>query len=64
MGVNYKLKEARGRKGLTQIQLAEAIGLSTIGYSRKENGIRKFTEEEIKNICQVLEMEVTDIFFN
>ena len=64
MGINYKLKEARHRRGFSQERLAKAIGLSMFGYLRKENGTRNFTEKEIKKICEVLDYEITDIFFN
>jgi len=64
MGVNFKLRGARAEKGFTQGMLAEAIGLSRFGYFQKEKGINSFTEIEIKRICQVLEKNVTDIFFN
>lgn len=64
MGVNFKLRGARAEKGYTQEKLAKAIGLSRFGYIQKEKGINNFTEMEIKKICEVLEKEVTDIFFN
>lgn len=64
MGVNFKLRGARAEKGMSQAKLAEAIGLSRYGYFQKEKGINSFTEIEMKKICQVLEKEVTDIFFN
>lgn len=61
---NWKLKEARSERDLTQEELANIIGLSLYGYQRKENGEGQFTEREMKKICEVLEKEVTDIFFN
>lgn len=64
MKANFKLKEARSIKGLTQGELANKIGLSLYGYQRKENGEGQFTEKEMKQICEILELEVTDIFFN
>lgn len=64
MGINIKLKGARVAKGLTQEEMAEALGLSRWGYVQKENGTYNFTETEIKDICHLLDKEVTDIFFN
>lgn len=64
MKANFKLKEARAIKGLTQEELSKQIGLSTYGYQRKENGEGQFTEKEMQGICKILEREVTDIFFN
>lgn len=64
MKSNFKLKEARAIKGLTQEELAKLIGLSAYGYQRKENGEGQFTEKEMQKICEIFEREVTDIFFN
>jgi DNA-binding XRE family transcriptional regulator len=63
MGENRKLKGARVEKGYSQERLAEAIGMPLVTYKTKENGISVFTEVEIKKICDVLEKNVTDIFF-
>jgi len=60
---NFRLKEARFMKGLTQQQLADMIEMPLITYATKENGKSVFTETEIKKICGVLEREVTEIFF-
>lgn len=61
---NEKLVHARKSKVLTQPELAKRLGLSITGYWRKENGYRSFSEQEIKKICEILEVEPTDIFFN
>ena len=63
MKTNIRLKLARIERELTQQQLADAIGMTQKGYSLRENGKIAFREEEIAKICEVLEMEVTDIFF-
>ena len=63
MGKNYKLKGARVEKGYSQERLADAIGMPLITYQTKENGKSVFTELEISKICEVLEKNVTDIFF-
>jgi len=64
MGENRKLKGARVEKGYSQDRLAEALGMPVVTYRTKENGISVFTEMEIKKICELLEKDVTDIFFN
>jgi len=64
MGENRKLKGARVEKGYSQDRLAEALGMPVVTYRTKENGISVFTEVEIKKICELLEKNVTDIFFN
>jgi putative transcriptional regulator len=63
MKTNMRLKLARIERGLTQQQLADAIGKTQKDYSLRENGKIAFREDEISKICEVLEMEVTDIFF-
>ena len=60
---NFRLKEARYHKSMTQKQLAEAIEMPLITYTLKENGKNPFNEIEIKKICQVLERDVSDLFF-
>ena len=49
-----RLKAERIAKGLTQAQLAKAIGISTNAYWRKENGKRKMSTDELADILQVL----------
>lgn len=61
---NDKLVYARKSKVLSQDALAKKIGISITAYWKKENGHRLFTEPEMKKICEVLEVEPTDIFFN
>ncbi|WP_304402271.1 helix-turn-helix transcriptional regulator [Lactobacillus intestinalis] len=49
-----RLKAERIAKGLTQAQLAKAIGLSTNAYWRKENGQRDIGIKEFLKILKVL----------
>ncbi|WP_409229436.1 helix-turn-helix transcriptional regulator [Gudongella sp. SC589] len=64
MKANFKLKQARAERDMTQQELAQAIGLSLMAYNLKENGKRAFVEEEIAKICTVLDKSADDIFFN
>ena len=62
-----KLKGKRTENGLTQEELAEKTGISSISYCRKENGTREFNCSEISKIIIALrlnEREVMEIFFN
>ena len=64
MRENRKLKGARVEKRLTQEDMSRMLGISRLAYVYKENGRYSFTEQEIKKVCEVLEKEPQDIFFN
>lgn len=59
---NNKLKGARVEKGLTQREVAEKIGISTVSYTRKENGDYEFTQSEMKKICKILNKSLDFLF--
>ena len=60
---NYKLKALRAEYNLKQSDLAEMIGICKATYCRKENGLREFTESDIKKICEIFNKDPKDIFF-
>lgn len=49
-----KLKEARQKKGLTQVQLAKLVGVSINAYVRWEQGVNKPNEENFEKLIEVL----------
>ncbi len=59
---NIKLKRRRLRNGFTQQMLADAIDVSLSTYSKKENGINKFTIDEAFKIAKILKCDIKDIF--
>ncbi len=62
-----ELKVARTRKGFTQEYVASCLGISTVGYSKKERGESGFSPEQITAVARVLEMDqdqVNTIFFD
>jgi transcriptional regulator with XRE-family HTH domain len=62
MAINIRLKAARVAKGLTQLQLAERIGLREIEISRIETG-RSHPGPEIKRrISEVIGRPTFEIF--
>lgn len=61
---NYKLKELRDIKSISQAQLARKLGLSESTYNKKENGISDFTESEIRNIIKIFNCSADNIFFD
>jgi transcriptional regulator with XRE-family HTH domain len=52
----------RDRKGLTQMKLAEAVGISEWEMSRIENGISVPTPEQVDKIATKLEALPTQLF--
>lgn len=48
------IREARKRAGLSQIQLAELVGMDQSGISRIERGERPVTVDMLKAIAQAL----------
>ena len=61
-----KLKDKIAEKGLLNNFIAEKIGINKSTFSLKINGDRKFTIDEFKNLCTLLNIsneERNSIFF-
>lgn len=54
MGIGEKIKAARKQKGLTQKELAEQVGLSTMSIRRYESSKRVCPQPEFLKISKVL----------
>lgn len=59
-----RLKAKRVEKGLTQEDVAKAIGMATATYNHKENGLALFNINEITKILNLLECKFEDIFLH
>lgn len=62
--VKLTLKEIRQRKGYSQIEVAEKVGISHMTYNRLENDIerrRSVKAETIKDIAEMLGVKMEDI---
>lgn len=57
-----KIKEAREKAGLTQSQLAEAIGTTSQNISQYERGLRKPKYETLLKIAKALNVEWYSLF--
>lgn len=57
-----RLKEIRKRKGLTQEQLAELIGMDTVNVSKLELGEHLPKKENIEKLCEALDIEPKELF--
>ncbi len=58
-----ELKAQRVRKGKTQKDIADMLGIRSNTYAKKEAGNIKITVEEFDKICKFLEVEDYNIFF-
>lgn len=62
-GGYHKLRCERMRAGLTQKDMAKALGLSSSNaYCQKESGARRFSVEEAMRIARELDTSVEDLF--
>ena len=58
-----RLKEIRKRKGLSQQQLAELVGMEpTNNISKLESGEQLPKKENLEKICKVLNVDVKELF--
>lgn len=55
------LKSSRLKRGMTQEQAAEAIGISVGGYIKKEQGSRGMNEDFIRKACEVFGVKPEEI---
>lgn len=62
--MNWNYAKLRGRiKEIfgTQEAFAKAIGISSVSLSQRLNNMLEFTQEEIFNSCEVLNIPLTDM---
>jgi transcriptional regulator with XRE-family HTH domain len=55
------LRYWREHRGLSQDQVADAIGISKASVSRVENGITPYTQDVLESYARVLECTVADL---
>lgn len=61
--MEFRLKEVREAKGLTQYQLARMCDLTVNTISNYERGTkRQYSHELIEKFCQILECKPGDLF--
>ena len=61
MNIGNNIKKYRKIKGLTQIQLAEKIGVSTITIKNYENNRRQPSLETLNKIAEALNVSVSEL---
>ena len=64
--MNFNLLKGKIKENAyTQKDISEQIGISLQSFNSKINGKRKFTLDEVINICKILKIEdPNQIFFN
>lgn len=58
MEFSERLKDLRKQAGLTQVNVAEKLGISQPAYASWERGVKKPTQENLVKIAQVLNVSV------
>jgi transcriptional regulator with XRE-family HTH domain len=56
--LGQRIRQARERKGLSQVELAKALGIGQRGISELENGNRKLAVSELPILSEVLGVPV------
>lgn len=51
------------KKGYTKKEVAKLLGLSFNGFMLKVNNVNEFKASEIKQLCDLLDLNDTSIFF-
>ena len=59
-----RLKELRKARGLTQQQVADALGLHITNYNKLENGKTKLDQERIAVLARILKCDPLDLITN
>ena len=58
MEFSERLKNLRKQAGLTQVDVAEKLGISQPAYASWERGVKKPTQENLVKIAQILNVSV------
>lgn len=61
--MNNAMKEYREKEGLTQLQMAEKLGIAVSTYNMIENGKRGVSVISAKKISLLLNTSIDSLFF-
>lgn len=61
--MDNRLKELRQEKGLSQADVADAIGVSRLTYGRWESDLSKTTGKDLFNLAIFFKVSIDDLFF-
>ena len=62
MTIGERIKAAREKAGLTQVQLGEKVGVSGVAIMRYENGTREPRYDRLKRISDALGISIYELF--
>lgn len=60
--IQEKLLIMRKKAGLSQLEMADLIGVSPNTYNHKENGSKQFKANEMFKIADYFHLKIEDIF--
>ena len=63
MSVTLRLRSLRAGLGLTQTDLATALGVTLQTYHKKENNPEEFSQKEIEMLKTIFRVGYDEIFF-
>ncbi len=55
------IKKIRENRGLLQKDVADLLGMSEANYSKKENGLVKFSIIEIQKLAKAFDCKIDDL---
>lgn len=64
MEFSERLKDLRKQAGLTQVDVAERLGISQPAYASWERGVKKPTQDNLVKIAQILSVSVDYLLGN
>lgn len=64
MEFSERLKDLRKQAGLTQVDVAERLGISQPAYASWERGLKKPTQDNLVKIAQILSVSVDYLLGN
>ena len=62
MGIGYRIKEARGRLGLTQTELGQKVGVTGSAITNYEKGNSHPKEQIIYKLMETLDVDANYLF--
>ena len=64
MEFSERLKDLRKQAGLTQVEVAEKLGISQPAYASWERGVKKPTQENLVKIAKIFNVSLDSLFDN